>query len=145
MWKELVSRFASDARFSEPATVQELARVERELNVQLPTELRACLEESNGVKDEYGFGLIWSVERIIKDNLMFRTYPDFRTLYMPFDCLLFFSDAAGNGDQFAYAILAAEVRMENIYVWNHEDDSRTWVAFGLAKFLEWWLTGVIKL
>jgi hypothetical protein len=30
-------------------------------------------------------------------------------------------------------------------VWNHEDDSRTWVAPNLAKYLEWWLTGRITL
>jgi len=61
---------------------------------------------------------------------------------MPFDCLLFFADA-GNGDQFAFAILNGESRRDDIFVWNHEDDSRCWVALRLDTFYEGWLTGRI--
>jgi hypothetical protein len=32
-----------------------------------------------------------------------------------------------------------------VFVWNHEDDSRTWVAPSLRVYLEWWLTGKIKI
>ncbi|WSL80461.1 SMI1/KNR4 family protein [Kitasatospora sp. NBC_01266] len=60
---------------------------------------------------------------------------------MPFDPLLFFADA-GNGDLFA---LLPRIGRPDVFVWNHEDDSRTWVAPSLAKYLEWWLTGQIKL
>jgi hypothetical protein len=59
---------------------------------------------------------------------------------MPFDNLLFFADA-GNGDQFAFPIQAGEVRRPDVFCWNHEDDSRIWVAPSLEKYLEWWLTG----
>jgi hypothetical protein len=33
----------------------------------------------------------------------------------------------------------------DVFVWTHEDDSRNWVAPSLAKYLEWWLGGTIKL
>jgi hypothetical protein len=55
---------------------------------------------------------------------------------MPFDAHVFFSDA-GNGDQFGISMRANR----EVYVWNHEDDSRTWVAPTVLKFLEEWMTG----
>ena len=81
----------------------------------MPDELKALLSESNGVHGEYELGLIWPIERIVKDNLEFRQTPVFRDLYMPFDPLLFFADA-GNGDQFAFAILDGEIRRSDIFV-----------------------------
>lgn len=62
---------------------------------------------------------------------------------MPFEPLLFFADA-GNGDMFAYTVCNGSVRRPDIFVWNHEDDSRTWVAPSLALYLEWWLSGKLK-
>jgi len=64
------------------------------------------------------------VERIAADNVGFRSNADFRELYMPFDPLLFFADA-GNGDQFAFPRTPPR---DEVFVWDHEDDSRRWVA-----------------
>ncbi len=58
--------------------------------------------------------------------------------------LLFFADA-GNGDQFAYSVTGGAIRREDIYVWDHEDDSRRCVAPSLLRYLEWWLSGKIHL
>jgi hypothetical protein len=107
----------------------------------LPEDLAALLRESNGIEGEYGAGLIWPAERIVSENLTMREDAELATLYMPFDPLLFFADA-GNGDLFA---LLPTIRRPDVFVWNHEDDSRTWVAPNLAKYLEWWLTGRITL
>ncbi|MDQ4123150.1 MAG: SMI1/KNR4 family protein [Acidobacteriota bacterium] len=63
---------------------------------------------------------------------------------MPFDSLLFFADA-GNGDQFAFRILKGEIRRNDVFVWNHEDDSRTWVASNLKQYLQWWLSGKLQI
>ena len=89
---------------------------------------------------EYDLSLVWPLQRIIDDNLRFRADPEFKTLYMPFDCLLFFSDA-GNGDQFAYAITGGDVRRPDIFLWNHEDDSRAWVSSSMRSFLPDWISG----
>jgi len=62
---------------------------------------------------------------------------------MPFDSLLFFADA-GNGDHFSYPIQSGIIQKSDIFVWSHEDDSRTWVAPSLEKYLEWCLTGKMK-
>ena len=71
---------------------------------------------------------------------MFRRDPEFARLYMPFEPLLFFADA-GNGDQFAFVI---RDRPADVFVWDHESDSRSMVAPGLATYLEWWLDGRIS-
>ena len=59
-------------------------------------------------------------------------------LYLPFEGLVFFGDA-GNGDQFA---VSQRANRED-YVWDHEDDSRNWVAPSVMRYLEWWMKGVI--
>lgn len=100
--------------------------------------------ETNGVTGEYKMDLVWSLDRIRKDNLLFRNYQDFKDLYMPFDCLLFFGDA-GNGDQFAYSILNGKIQRNDIFVWNHENDSRTWAASNLKQYLDWLINGVIEI
>lgn len=120
-----------------------LEEIELGLKINLPEELRSLLLESDGIEGEFGLGLIWNCRRIIEDNLKFRNSSDFLDLYMPFEPLLFFADT-GTGDQFAYAILNNHIRRHDIYIWNHEDDSRIWAAPSLEKYLEWWLTGKIK-
>ncbi len=60
----------------------------------------------------------------------------FAELYMPFDGLVFFSEA-GNGDQFAMSLSGNQ----DVFVWDHENDSRTWVAPTIMRFLEDWMTG----
>ncbi|MQY34015.1 hypothetical protein SRB17_19810 [Streptomyces sp. RB17] len=77
--------------------------------------------ESNGIEGEYGDGLVWSAERIASENQSLREDAELATLYMPFDPLLFFADA-GNGDLFA---LLPRIDRPDVFVWNHEDDSRT--------------------
>lgn len=62
---------------------------------------------------------------------------------MPFDNLLFFSDN-GCGDLFCYRILNGCIQTEDIYVWNHEDVSRTWVASSLEEFIKGWITSEIS-
>ena len=90
--------------------------------------------------------LVWSVADIKAkaNNLKFRNNPNFKKLYMSFDNTLFFGDA-GNGDQFAYPICDGVIRRPDIFVWNHENDSRMWIAPSLQRYLEWWLTGRITI
>ncbi len=144
MWKEKIRQLNAETTFCSPATTPQLEAVERSVSAALPPELRSLLLETNGVRGLYSLDLVWTAARIESDNASFRANARFRELYMPFDHLLFFADA-GNGDQFAFAVLAGQVRRPDIFAWNHEDDSRTWVAPSLAAYLEWWLLGRIKL
>ena len=144
MWKQLIAGLTPDHEFGPPALWAEVTLAEEKLGIKFPDDLRNLLFETNGVQGQYGLGLIWPLERIVADNARFRANEDFKDLYMPFDSLLFFADA-GNGDQFAYPIQNGSFNRLDVFAWNHEDDSRTWVASSLAKYLEWWLNGTIKL
>ncbi|MFF1747569.1 SMI1/KNR4 family protein [Streptomyces mirabilis] len=141
MWTELVAALPGPIAFQPAASEASLRRCATVLRHPLPEDLAALLRESNGIEGEYGAGLIWPAERIVSENLTMREDAELATLYMPFDPLLFFADA-GDGDLFA---LLPTIRRPDVFVWNHEDDSRTWVAPNLAKYLEWWLTGRITL
>jgi SUKH superfamily protein len=143
MWKELIDSLTKEAELFLPAQEQRLHELGVALGVDLPEDLMSFLRESDGATGPYGVGLVWTSNRIETDNLAFRRNPEFRELYMPFDHLLFFADA-GNGDQFAFAIAGGIVRMPDVYVWNHENDSRVWVAPSLEKYLDWWLSGKLK-
>jgi hypothetical protein len=144
MWKALVAELYPDHTFAPPASESEIATLESSLGIVLPAELRDLLDESNGVEGPYSLGLVWPSRRIASDNLTFRTTAGFAEVFMPFDPLLFFGDA-GNGDQFAFAILAGAVRRSDVFAWDHETDSRTWVAPDLRRYLEWWADGRITL
>ncbi len=62
---------------------------------------------------------------------------------MPFDGLLFFADA-GNGDRFAFRVLGRETGPD-VYVWDHEDESRRRVARHLRDYLDRWLGGELTI
>src|SRR5262245_42598552 len=126
MWKVLLSSLYKEVTFHEYVAVYQLDQAELSLGLKLPDELRSILRETNGVEGQYGLGLLWPLERIVEDNLKFRSLEDFRHIYMPFDHLLFFADA-GNGDQFAFPIDAdGAIHRPDVFAWDHETDSRTW-------------------
>jgi hypothetical protein len=50
---------------------------------------------------DFGTGTIWTAEKILEENRSLRRNEQFRSLYMPFDSLMFFGDNGG-GDQFAF-------------------------------------------
>ena len=140
MWQELIEQHSDAVNVRVGASDSAIRFAERTLIVKFPGDLKTLLLESDGIEGEYGLGLVWPLDRIVEDNLSFRRNTEFKELYMPFDCLLFFADA-GNGDQFAFPIHAGGIRRDDVFVWNHEDDSRTWAAPSLSKYLEWWLSG----
>jgi cell wall assembly regulator SMI1 len=134
MWRELIGRLYGDAEFAGPASDEEIDRIERRLGHQVPDELRGLLRQCDGVRAEYGSGLVWSVQEIIEENAEFRRSADFAELYEPFDELMFMGDNGG-GDQFAF-VRAAAGRPGDVFVWDHETDERTKVAESLKDYLE---------
>ena len=114
-----------------------------QFKTNLPDELTQLLKETNGLQVYYSLS-IWSLDAIISNNLSYWFDSEsFADLYMPFDNLLFFADA-GNGDLFAYRILQHKIEYNDIYLWNHENDSRVWVANNLTDFIKQSLTGEIN-
>lgn len=143
MWKNIIRSISLDLRLKNPATKDELTEVQKYLHVELPNDLSHLLQETNGIEGEYG-DFIWDASRIKTENMNMRNTVVFKDLYMPFDCLLFFADG-GNGDLFGYSILNGIVQRDDIYVWNHENDSRTCVAPSLKTFMKWWGSGKITI
>ena len=144
MWRELIRDLDPMSTFFQGATVLQLITLEEEMSITLPEELKSLLMESNGVYGAYELPLIWSAEEIAQRNLDMRINTVFRESYMPFENLLFFADA-GNGDQFAYSIIQGAIRRTDVFVWDHENDSRTWVAPTLQRYIEGWLSGKLKI
>lgn len=143
MWKNTIHSISPNLSLKKTATKDELTDIQKCLHVELPNDLYQLLLETNGVEGEYG-DFIWNASKIKTENMNMRNIVDFKDLYMPFDCLLFFADG-GNGDLFGYSILNGIVQREDIYVWNHENDSRTWVAPSLETFMKWWESGKITI
>jgi hypothetical protein len=110
---------------------------------ELPKELETLYQQTNGIGylmdiPEHGKRLtgycIWKAEEVLETNKKFRNYPTFKEIYMPFDQLLFISDA-GNGDLFGFEVINGVSERQDIFMWDHEDDSRNWVAPNLTTFI----------
>lgn len=131
MWREAAGEAFPEAGFRSPAQVTALAEAERRLGRGLPSELRQLLLESDGIIGRTAVDTVWPLETVVERNLLLRSDASFAQLYMPFDALLFFGDNGG-GDQFAFV---QTPERPDIFVWEHEDDSRRWVARDLADYL----------
>ncbi|MBI3966981.1 MAG: SMI1/KNR4 family protein [Chloroflexi bacterium] len=140
LWRDLIHDLNPEWRPGVPASGEDFVAGEATLGVGLPEELVGLLREKDGVRDVFGAYLIWPARRIRDDNVAFRSSADFHELYMPFDSLLFFGETGG-GDQVAYAITGGQIRKPDIYLWDHETDSRVMVAPSLWAFLEHWKDG----
>ncbi|MGY0021018.1 SMI1/KNR4 family protein [Streptomyces sp. cg35] len=121
----------SDAELGDPASEEALTAVENALGQPIPEQLAALLRECNGVRGRYGLDVVWTAERIAKDNAEFRAAPDFAELYMPFEPLMFFGD--NGGDQFAFV---RTPQRDEIFVWDHETDSRSLASYGLGQYID---------
>ncbi|MFE2580322.1 SMI1/KNR4 family protein [Streptomyces sp. NPDC059378] len=137
MWKEAAAEALPEVEFRAPVDATALAEAERRLGRGLPAQLTALLMETNGMVGEYGTDVVWSLDRIVEQNLLFWSPGTFPGLYMPFDPLLFFGDNGG-GDQFAFVLTPER---PDIFVWDHEDDSRLWAARELEDYLHRSLAG----
>jgi hypothetical protein len=131
MWRQIAGQALPTAEFSEPVDSAGLADAEQRLGCSLPAELVSLLQETDGIVGHYGVDTVWPLRRIVKDNLHFWSDRTFATLYMPFQPLLFFGDNGG-GDHFAFVRTPPRA---DIFVWDHEDDSRRWVARDLRDYL----------
>lgn len=66
-----------------------------------------------------------------------------RDFIKPLNDFLFFSDA-GNGDLFGFKISNGSIHSDEVYVWNHEEDSLSIIASSLEKFIKGWIVGEIS-
>lgn len=131
MWKGAAVGALPNVGLRPPVDETALADAERRLGRNLPAQLAALLLETDGVTGAHAKDAVWPLARIVERNLLFWSPDAFPGLYMPFDALLFFGDNGG-GDQFAFVLTP---RRPDIFVWDHEDDSRLWAARELDDYL----------
>ena len=136
-WKTLFLALPGEIDLQQAATETMISHAESQLSIRFHEDLRGALLSANGVSDRSNYSsLLWPVEKIVEENLAYRSNSSFRELYMPFDNLLLFADS-GNGDLFAYAIMAdgnAAYRAD-IFLWDHEPDGRVWFAGRLESYI----------
>jgi hypothetical protein len=143
-WRDYLNRISTQLELFNPVTKERILRVESVFGIQLPSEYRELLQETNGVFDQEAQLLfIYSLRRLRSENLSMRRQKALK-VYMPMDNLVFFADA-GNGDKFAFPISKKGEISSHVFAWNHENDSREWCAPSLQVFIEWWYSGKIKL
>ncbi|WP_080967616.1 SMI1/KNR4 family protein [Priestia megaterium] len=128
--------------YGEPASIEDIEVLEKLFSIQIPKELRSLLYETNGVNDSYGYSLIWSIEKIIRENL--NLGERLEDIYLPFNNLLFFADAR-NDDMFGYSISDRSIKQNDIYLWNHENNEQTQIAPSLNDFVEDWISGKLSI
>lgn len=129
MWKLKILDLNKDSPFAKlnpPATETQIYKVSSTLKMEIPDELESLLKEVNSDGTTF-----LSTEQIIRDNLFLRELEDF----MPLDVFLFFAEN-GCGDYFGYSIRKNSEIDNNIFMWDHESDSRKWVAQGLDQFIK---------
>jgi hypothetical protein len=117
-----------------PCSEADLNRILSDLKIEIPSEFAELLQDFNGLAVYHSLS-IWSIEEIIETNSEYWQEDFLSDLYMPFKSLFFFADA-GNGDLFAYRILDGQIPYNDIYAWDHENDSRVWVASNLRDFVK---------
>lgn len=103
-WKEFITRLdltdkTSSFDFKLPASDDLLGDLQTQFGLQeLPRELEELYRQTNGVDELLGgqkIGeLIWTISRVIETNKEYRSYSDFKELYMSFDQLFFFQTQA---------------------------------------------------
>jgi len=144
MWQEFIKGISPNVTFFLPATVDFITKMEGTLDVEISEDLKSLLYETDGVLGDYDLGIIWPVRKIKEMNVEMRNLQASQRVYMLFDTLLFFAEA-GNGDLFALPIINSRIGHRGVFAWNHENDSRTWVAPSIKIYLEWWLKGIITI
>ncbi len=131
MWRETLDRLGAGRELAEPVPAETLRLAEERLGQSLPADLKDLLLVTNGVTGRYATAVVWPVQRIVADNLSFRSDACLGDLYMSFDPLVFFGDDGG-GDQYAFV---RTPERDDVFVWEHETDSRNWYAPRLERYL----------
>jgi hypothetical protein len=130
---QVVKHCSQDCSFADPTMESTIAQAAQMLGQHFPPELQQLYQETNGIFADYA-ALVMSLSELVRENLELRNSEEFAEIYMPFESMLFFGDA-GNGDLFGYAIAKDGTLQTEIFGWNHENDSRIWVASNLKDYL----------
>lgn len=128
--RETAALCFDDCEFFPPVLPGAVAAAESALGCTLPDDLKELYSRTDGLLANYGTNLVMPLQEALRENESLRYSPDFRELYMPFTHMLVFG-GAGNGDLFFYPIRADGSLARNVFIWDHESDSRSYFANSL--------------
>ena len=126
MWRELI-RDLDPQTFFPGATMLQLTALEEALSITLREESKSLLMESNGVRGEYELRLIWLQRRL--SNAICICVPVLHSARVICH-LKICSSLLMPGMVISLLILLFQGPSikRDIFAWDHEDDSRTWVC-----------------
>jgi len=131
-WLQRAKTCFPDAAGPGAMSDRQLVLAETQLGRRLPDPLRGIYRECGGVFANHGTPLVMPLDDLVKRNEWLRGSDSSAGLYMPFDHLLFFGEE-GNGDLYAFPIaIDGGYGNQNIYEWDHENDSRSWRASSIG-------------
>ncbi|HQR07869.1 MAG TPA: SMI1/KNR4 family protein [Gemmatales bacterium] len=144
-WRKWLPTLHEEVELCDPASEGTVKAAENALCINFPDALRSLLLSTDGVVGPFGCWLVWPAEMIVSENREYRSSPDLKGQYMPFDHLLFIGEV-GNGDLFAYPIMSDgnACYKNDIFRWDHEMDNRSWVANNLEQYLRGFTDGTIS-
>ncbi len=65
-WRARIASQTPHATFAPPVSEADVVRARAALGGELAADLQALLRESDGVRAEYGLGLVWPLARIVE-------------------------------------------------------------------------------
>jgi hypothetical protein len=131
-WLQRAKACFPDASGPGAVSDPQIVRVEKKLGRKLPDPLREIYRECGGILAHYATPLVMPLDDLVQRNEWLRSTDSIAELYMPFDHLLFFGEE-GNGDLHAFPIkIDGGYGDQNIYEWDHENDSRNWRASSIG-------------
>ena len=157
-WREFILEVYEKAKFEPgilarpdfrvPAASDEIDKLESQCHARLPTFLRGALLESNGVMqllkidDRDWFEDLWllyPVEQMLNDNLIYRRDSELGHYAGPFQDLIVFANAGVDGILFAHSVMDGLAASEVVAWYPAELELRV-LAPNLRDFLAGYLT-----
>jgi hypothetical protein len=131
-WRRLADE--AGLRAVPPPDVSRFHGAEEALGRRLSDSLSELYAQTNGLLDEWGYAYVLSISELVELNRKFRS--QYGDLYMSFNDVVLFGQL-GNGDMFFQPSIPEAVassasssslprRYNEVFVWDHEGDSRTW-------------------
>jgi hypothetical protein len=138
-YKELISSLYDDAKFKNPASLDEIEKIEEGIGIKFPDDLCHLLQETDGFSVNYSSLMIFGVNNDEIENYVtawreFTFSEDYKELYNSFENMFFFA-SDGTGGFFAYLKDGNKCTSEIVH-WEHEEDNRTLITKnGLHDFI----------
>ena len=135
MWTEQIKKYKDENPFikiNPPAKAWAIGAAEKKLRIAFPNELKDLLLELDGDDN-----LLHSVKQIVENTLL--TRKALGEYYEGLSELLFIA-GNGCGDYYTYLITNGSIASNQILRWEHEDNSRVFVADGLADLIDKYYT-----